>query len=123
MRELSHVALGKCGQRVGRGLAPHVRSLIGPLITGACDPYPPSGAAAREAFGVSFPPGKEVEVIRYGLKAIVKVRESLYIFVYSCISLYISVYSCIFLYSYSFLLQYCSDIILKESPDTFSDPK
>ena len=92
MRELSHVALGKCGQRVGRGLAPHVRSLIGPLITGVCDPYPPSGAAAREAFGVSFPPGKEVEVIRFGLKAIVKVRKSLYILVYSCIFLYILVY-------------------------------
>ena len=92
MRELSHVALGKCGQRVGRGLAPHVRSLIGPLITGACDPYPPSGAAAREAFGVSFPPGKEVEVIRFGLKAIVKVRKSLYILVYFCTFLYIFIF-------------------------------
>ena len=41
---------------------------------GACDPYPPSSGAAREAFSVCFPPGKETDVIRFGLKAIVNVR-------------------------------------------------
>ena len=86
-------------------------------MTGACDPYPPSSGAAREAFSACFPPAKETDVIRFGLKSIVNVREGgrgregeeapFYMLI-----LYINSFS-----------QYCSDIILKESPDTFTDPK
>ena len=81
VREASHRSLKVCAEKIRKGLAPHLRTLIGCWVAGMCDPHGPSATAARAAFESAFPPEKQQEVFKFSVKAIVSVsmkRGSLY---------------------------------------------
>ena len=45
--EASHRSLKVCAEKIRKGLAPHLRTLIGCWVSGMCDPHGPSATAAR----------------------------------------------------------------------------
>ena len=73
VREASHRSLKVCAEKIRKGLAPHLRTLIGCWVAGMCDPHGPSATAARAAFESAFPPEKQQEVFKFSVKAIVSV--------------------------------------------------
>ena len=73
MREASHRSLKVCAEKIRKGLAPHLRTLIGCWVAGMCDPHGPSDTAARAAFESAFPPEKQQEVFKFSIKVIVSV--------------------------------------------------
>lgn len=73
VREASHKSLQACAEKIGKGLGPHLRTLIGCWVAGMCDPHGPSACAAQGAFESAFPCEKQPEVFKFGAKAIVSV--------------------------------------------------
>ena len=77
MREGTHKALRACVEKIKSGLAPQLRSIIGPWVAGMCDPHGPAATAARLTFDTAFTGKKQREVLEFGLKSVVKVNQSL----------------------------------------------
>ena len=73
MREASHKAMQSCVMKIKNGLVPHLRSILGCWVAGMCDPYGSAASAAQTAFSGAFTPEKQIEVLKFGLKAIVAV--------------------------------------------------
>jgi len=65
VREATHKAFGQLVNRVGRGLAHHLRSLMGQWLVAQCDSYAPAASAAVAAFESAFSPVKQREAIAF----------------------------------------------------------
>lgn len=51
--------------KVGRSLAPFLKSLMGHWILSQCDPYSPSASAACQAFQAAFSTSKQPEALNF----------------------------------------------------------
>ncbi|XP_064613366.1 E3 ubiquitin-protein ligase listerin-like [Liolophura sinensis] len=65
VREASQQAMAAIASRVGRNLAPHLKSIMGCWLLCQCDTYPTVATAAQQAFSSAFPPAKQSDAIVY----------------------------------------------------------
>ncbi|XP_071956221.1 E3 ubiquitin-protein ligase listerin-like [Antedon mediterranea] len=65
VREATQYAFEQICLRVGRKLAPHLRSLMGVWIVSQCDTYAPASSAAKSAFQKAFSTVKQREAVAY----------------------------------------------------------
>ena len=65
VRELAHSALSLVIKGVGRGLAPHLKALVGAWFLGQADPHTQAAAAATAAWEVAFPAAKQAGAIAF----------------------------------------------------------
>lgn len=65
VREASQQAMAALAARVGRNLAPHLKSIMGCWLLCQCDTYPTVATAAQQAFSAAFPPAKQSDAIVY----------------------------------------------------------
>ncbi|KAJ1620759.1 hypothetical protein T492DRAFT_888138, partial [Pavlovales sp. CCMP2436] len=71
VREQACVLLGALGKALGRGLAPHLRALLPPLLWASHDPAPEVCAAAADAFAQMLPnPAKRADALLFARKEI-----------------------------------------------------
>ena len=66
--------MNQMASRVGRNLAPHLKSFMGVWLCCQCDTYSPVASAAQKAFGVAFAENKQAEVLGFCKKEIVEVQ-------------------------------------------------
>jgi len=60
---MTHKAFEQLIVQVGRDLARHLRSLMGPWLVAQCDSYGPAASAAVAAFRAAFSQSKQREAI------------------------------------------------------------
>lgn len=65
MREATHKAFEQLVNQVGRSLARHLRSLMGPWVVAQSDCYSPAASAAVSAFNAAFSSEKQREAIAF----------------------------------------------------------
>lgn len=65
IREATQQAFEQLVAKVGRCLAPFLKSLMGHWILSQCDPYMPSASAACQAFQAAFSPPKQPEALNF----------------------------------------------------------
>jgi len=65
VREATHKAFEQLVNQVGRSLARHLRSLMGPWLVAQCDSYTLAASAAVSAFSSAFSPDKQREAIAF----------------------------------------------------------
>jgi len=65
VREVTHKAFEHLLVRVGRSLAHHLRSVMGPWLVAQCDSYAPAASAAASAFNAAFSPAKQKEAVAF----------------------------------------------------------
>ncbi|XP_067118343.1 E3 ubiquitin-protein ligase listerin [Centruroides vittatus] len=65
IREATHEAHSQLVKKVGRNLAPHLRSIMGVWLICQADPYSPAASAAKSAFNEAFPESKQGEALMY----------------------------------------------------------
>jgi len=65
VREATNKAFEQLVARVGRSLARHLRSLMGPWLVAQCDSYSPAASAAVASFQSAFSPAKQTEAIAF----------------------------------------------------------
>ncbi|KAM6985180.1 LOW QUALITY PROTEIN: E3 ubiquitin-protein ligase listerin [Aplochiton taeniatus] len=65
VREASQQAFEQLVLKVGRSLAPFLKSLMGHWLLAQCDTYPPAASAASQAFSAAFPPSKQGEAMGF----------------------------------------------------------
>lgn len=115
IREATQQAFEQLVAKVGRCLAPFLKSLMGHWILSQCDPYLPSASAACQAFQAAFSPPKQPEALNFCKDEILNVGSN---GSGSCGKHgFVSTVSCYF------MLQVIQDILLKETADTLSDPQ
>lgn len=117
IREATQQAFEQLVSKVGRSLAPFLKSLMGHWILSQCDPYTPSASAACQAFQAAFSPSKQPEALNFCKDEILNVSSYAG---YKCVTRGITF---ILHLSYNFLFQVIQDILLKETADTLSDPQ
>lgn len=76
IRESTQQAFEQLVLKVGRSLAPFLKSLMGHWILSQCDPYTPSASAARQAFQAAFSPSKEPEAVNFCKDEILNVSNN-----------------------------------------------
>lgn len=69
--------------RVGKNLAPHLKSVMGVWLCAQCDTYMPVATAAQNAFAASFSQDKQAEVLGFCKKEINEVLDMCYVVIYS----------------------------------------
>lgn len=80
-----------------------------------CDPYGSAASAAQTAFSTAFTPAKQTDALKFGLKSIIAVCYTHKLIICTL---------CSFLWNDDlFLSQFAEDVTLKQTQDTFSDPK
>lgn len=65
IREATQQAFEQLVLKVGRCLAPFLKSLMGHWILSQCDPYMLSASAACQAFQAAFSPPKQPEALNF----------------------------------------------------------
>jgi len=65
VREATHKAFEQLINQVGRSLARHLRSLMGPWLVAQCDCFAPAASAAVSAFNSAFSLAKQREAIAF----------------------------------------------------------
>jgi len=63
VREATNKAFEQLVVQVGRSLARHLRSVMGPWLVAQCDSYAPAASAAVAAFNSAFSLAKQSEAI------------------------------------------------------------
>ena len=76
MREATHKAFEQLVCQVGRSLARHLRSLMGPWLVAQCDNYAPAASAAVAAFNAAFSSAKQNEAIAFCRVEVIAVSNS-----------------------------------------------
>lgn len=74
MREAAQLAMNQMASRVGKNLAPHLKSVIGVWICSQCDSYTPVATAAQKSFSLVFSESKQVEVLEFCKREVVEVK-------------------------------------------------
>lgn len=115
IREATQQAFEQLVLKVGRSLAPFLKSLMGHWILSQCDPYTPSASAACQAFQAAFSPTKQPEALSFCKDEILNVSNN-----GNCVK-----HGFVFIFNlgYDSMLQVIQDILLKETADTLSDPQ
>lgn len=115
IREATQQAFEQLVLKVGRSLAPFLKSLMGHWILSQCDPYTPSASAACQAFQAAFSPSKQPEALSFCKDEILNVSNN-----GNCVK-----HGFVFIFNlgYESMLQVIQDILLKETADTLSDPQ
>lgn len=115
IREATQQAFEQLVLKVGRSLAPFLKSLMGHWILSQCDPYTPSASAACQAFQAAFSPSKQPEALSFCKDEILNVSNN-----GNCVE-----HGFVFIFNlgYDSMLQVIQDILLKETADTLSDPQ
>jgi len=62
---MTHKAFEQLVIQVGRSLARHLRSVMGPWLVAQCDSYAPAASAAVSAFNSAFSFAKQSEAIAF----------------------------------------------------------
>lgn len=101
--------------KVGRSLAPFLKSLMGHWILSQCDPYTPSASAACQAFQAAFSPSKQPEALNFCKDDILNVSNN-----GNCVK---HGFDFVLNSSCDSMLQVIQDILLKETAGTLSDPQ
>lgn len=65
IREATQQAFEQLVLKVGRSLAPFLKSLMGHWILSQCDPHTPSASAACQAFQAAFSSSKQPEALSF----------------------------------------------------------
>ena len=65
VREATHKAFEQLIGQVGRSLARHLRSLMGPWLVAQSDSYAPAASAAVAAFNAAFSVAKQREAVAF----------------------------------------------------------
>lgn len=76
IREATQQAFEQLVLKVGRSLAPFLKSLMGHWILSQCDPYTPSASAACQAFQAAFSPSKQPEALIFCKDEILNVSNN-----------------------------------------------
>lgn len=76
IREATQQAFEQLVLKVGRSLAPFLKSLMGHWILSQCDPYTPSASAACQAFQAAFSPSKQPEALSFCKDEILNVSNN-----------------------------------------------
>lgn len=76
IREATQQAFEQLVLKVGRSLAPFLKSLMGHWILSQCDPYTPSASAACQAFQAAFSPSKQPEALNFCKDEILNVSNN-----------------------------------------------
>lgn len=115
IREATQQAFEQLVLKVGRSLAPFLKSLMGHWILSQCDPYTPSASAACQAFQAAFSHSKQPEALSFCKDEILNVSNN-----GNCVK-----HGCVFIFNlgHDSMLQVIQDILLKETADTLSDPQ
>lgn len=77
MREATHKAFEQLVLQVGRSLARHLRSVMGPWLLAQCDSYAPAASAAAAAFNSAFSPAKQSEAVAFCRVEVMAVSSSI----------------------------------------------
>ncbi|XP_029704196.1 E3 ubiquitin-protein ligase listerin isoform X2 [Takifugu rubripes] len=77
IREATQQAFEQLVAKVGRCLAPFLKSLMGHWILSQCDPYMPSASAACKAFQAAFSPPKQPEALNFCKDEILNVIQDI----------------------------------------------
>lgn len=77
IREATQQAFEQLVLKVGRSLAPFLKSLMGHWILSQCDPYTPSASAACQAFQAAFSPSKQPEALSFCKDEILNVIQDI----------------------------------------------
>lgn len=76
IREATQQAFEQLVLKVGRSLAPFLKSLMGHWILSQCDPYTPSASAACQAFQAAFSSSKQPEALSFCKDEILNVSNN-----------------------------------------------
>uniref|UniRef100_H3CX74 E3 ubiquitin-protein ligase listerin n=1 Tax=Tetraodon nigroviridis TaxID=99883 RepID=H3CX74_TETNG len=77
IREATQQAFEQLVLKVGRSLAPFLKSLMGHWILSQCDPYTPSASAACQAFQAAFSASKQPEALNFCKDEILNVIQDI----------------------------------------------
>lgn len=76
VRESAQTAMAALVGRVGRNLAPYLKTVIAVWILSCNDTYPGVASAARQAFQAAFPEKKQKDVLIFCKQVVVEVRRT-----------------------------------------------